>query len=73
MLRITPTEAEPAAKLASTDKEKLGDIVAAGSSPGGTATSTGAGAGSWSLLVWMGILFIRMGQLNTWPLAQDRH
>ncbi len=48
LLRVTSREAEPAAKLANTDREKPAGIIAAGSLPGGMVTSTGTGAGSGS-------------------------
>ena len=48
LFRVASREAEPAAKLAKTDREKPAGIVAAGSLPGGMVTSTGAGAGSGS-------------------------
>jgi len=46
--RVASREAEPAAKLAKTDREKPAGIIAAGSLPGGMVTSTGTGAGSGS-------------------------
>ena len=48
LFRVTSREAEPAAKLAKTDREKPAGIIAAGSLPGGVVTSTGTGAGSGS-------------------------
>ena len=48
LFRATSREAEPAAKLAKTDREKPAGIIAAGSLPGGMVTSTGTGAGSGS-------------------------
>ena len=48
LFRVTSRDAEPAAKLAKTDREKPAGIIAAGSLPGGMVTSTGTGAGSGS-------------------------
>lgn len=48
LFRVTSREAEPAANLANTEREKPAGIIAAGSLPAGMVTSTGTGAGSGS-------------------------